>query len=143
MWVAGCPPLGDLADPGIKPKSPCLLHWQTGSLPLAPPGEPELASCACVLSHFSHVQLLVTLWTVARQAPRSMGFSRQGYWSGLLCPPPRDLPDPGIEPTSLMSPALAGGFFSTSTTQEAHVFLVNRCTWGHLRNRSQPRGGSM
>ena len=53
------------------------------------------------------------LWTVACQALLSMGFSRQEYWSGLPCPPPEDLPDPGIEPVSLMSPALAGGFFTT------------------------------
>ena len=46
----------------------------------------------------SLVQLFVTPWTVARQAPLSMGFSRQGSWSGLPCPPPGDLPDPGIEP---------------------------------------------
>ncbi|CAM9646205.1 unnamed protein product [Rangifer tarandus platyrhynchus] len=44
------------------------------------------------------------------------GFSRQEYWSGWPCPPPRDLPDPGIEPTSLTSPALAGGFLTTRTT---------------------------
>ena len=50
---------------------------------------------------------------IARQAPRSRGFSRQEYWSGLPFPHPRDLPDPGIEPTSLASPALAGGFFAT------------------------------
>ena len=59
----------------------------------------------CVLSCLSHVQLFVTLWTVVCQAPLSMGFSRQEYWSGLPCPPPGDLPDPGIEPMSLMSPA--------------------------------------
>ena len=52
----------------------------------------------------------------AHQAPLSMGCSKQGYWSGLPCPPPGDLPDPGIKPTSLTSPALAGGFFTTSTT---------------------------
>ena len=52
----------------------------------------------CVLSCFICVQLFVTPWTVAHQAPLSMGFSRQEYWSGLLGPPPRDLPDPGIEP---------------------------------------------
>ena len=74
---------------------------------------------ACVLSHFSRVQLFVTLWTIAHQAPLSMGFSRQEYWSGLPCPPPGDLPDPGIEPVSLMSPALAGGFFTTGATWEA------------------------
>jgi len=48
-----------------------------------------------------------------------MEFSRQEYWSGLPCPPPGDLPDPGIEPASLMSGALAGGFFTTSTIWEA------------------------
>ena len=68
---------------------------------------------------FSHVWLFVTLWTVACQAPLSMGFSRQEYWSGLPCPPPEDLPDPGIEPSSFMTPALAGGFFTTSATWEA------------------------
>ena len=72
-----------------------------------------------MLSLFSHVRLLVTLWTVAQQASLSMGFSRQEYWSGLPCPPAGDLPDPGIEPASLMSPALAHGFFITSTTWEA------------------------
>ena len=55
----------------------------------------------CMVSHFSRVQLFVTLWTVAHQAPLSVGFSRQGYWSGLLCPPLGDLP--GIEPASLTS----------------------------------------
>ena len=61
--------------------------------------------CVCLLSC---VQLCVTPWTVARQAPLSMGFSRQEHWSGLPRPPPGDLPDPGIESTSLSSPALAG-----------------------------------
>ena len=50
----------------------------------------------CALSHFSCVQLFVTLWSVAHQAPLSMGFSRQEHWSGLPCSPPGDLPDPGI-----------------------------------------------
>ena len=54
---------------------------------------------------------LATLWIVACQAPLSMGFFRQEYWSGLPCSPPGDLPYPGIEPVSLMSPALAGRFF--------------------------------
>ena len=63
---------------------------------------------------FSCVQLFVTLWTVACQAPLSMGFSRQVYWSGLPCPPPEDLPHLGMEPTSLMSPTLAAGFFTTA-----------------------------
>ena len=60
---------------------------------------------ACRLGCFGHVRLLVTPQTVARQAPLSMGFSRQEYRSGLPCPPPGDLPDPGIEPRSLTSPA--------------------------------------
>ena len=58
-----------------------------------------------MLSRFYHVQLFVTPWTVAHQAPLCMGFSRQEYWSGLPCPPPGDLPDPGIEPSSLYCPA--------------------------------------
>ena len=58
----------------------------------------------------SRVQLCVAPWTAAHQAPVSMGSSRQEYWSGLPFPPPGDLPDSGIEPTS---PALAGGFFTT------------------------------
>ena len=60
----------------------------------------------CMLSHFSCVRLFATLWTVAHQAPLSMGFSRQEYWSGLPCPPPGDLLNPGIKAVSLMSPAL-------------------------------------
>ena len=73
----------------------------------------------CMLGHFSHVQLFVTLWALAHQAPLSMGFTRQKYWSGLPCPPPADLPNPGIEPKSLLSPALAGGFFTISATWKA------------------------
>ena len=80
--------------------------------------------CVCELSRFSHVQLFATLWTVACQAPLSMGFSRQEYWSGLPCPPPGKLPEPGIEPTSLSSPALAHGFFTTGATWEAHFIQV-------------------
>ena len=74
----------------------------------------------CMLSCFSHVPLFATPWTVAHEAPLSMGFSRQGYRSELPCPPPGDLPNPGIKTASLKSPALAGGFFTTSTTREAH-----------------------
>ena len=71
-----------------------------------------------MLNCFSHVQLFETPWTVAHLAPLPMGFSRQEYWSGLPFPSPGDLPDQGIEPTSLLSPELAGRFFSTSTTWE-------------------------
>ena len=68
------------------------------------------AECVCVLSH---VPLSVTPRTVARQAPLSMESSRQECWSGLPIPSPGDHPDPGIKPTSLASPALADGFFTT------------------------------
>ena len=74
-----------------------------------------MSGCA-LLSSFSHVRLFVTLWTIAHQALLSMGFSTQDYWSGLLCPPPEDLPNPAIEPTSCMSSALTGRSFSTSAT---------------------------
>ena len=79
----------------------------------------SLGSLCCVLSCFSHVQPFETPWTVACQAPLSMGFSRQQYWSGLRFPSPGDLPDPGIEPASLASSALADMSFTTSTTWEA------------------------
>ena len=64
-------------------------------------------------SLLSHVRLLVTPWTVAPQTPLWDGFSREEYWSGFPCPPPGDLPDPGIERASTESPALAGRFFTT------------------------------
>ena len=66
----------------------------------------------------SRAQLSVTLWIVPRQAPLSMELSRQEYQSGLPFPPPGDLLDPGIEPVSLMSPALTRGFFTTNVTRE-------------------------
>ena len=69
----------------------------------------------------SHVQVFVTPWTVAHQAPLSVGFSRQEYCSGLSCPPLGNLPNPGIEPTSLASPALAGRFFTTVDTWETQL----------------------
>ena len=74
-----------------------------------------VAMSMCVLSHFSHVRLCVTLWTAACQAP----LSKQEYWSRLPFPLPGDLPNLGIEPTLLESPALAGGFFTTSASWEA------------------------
>ena len=71
----------------------------------------------------SHVQLFVTPWTVAHQAPLSLEFSRQEYWSGLPFPPPGDLPNPGTESTFLAPSALADRFFSTSATWEALLIL--------------------
>ena len=74
-----------------------------------------MLSVCTVLSCFSHVPLCVTLWTAVCQAPLSLGFSRQEYRSELPCPPPGDLPNPEIKPTS----ALAGRFFTMSATWEA------------------------
>ena len=81
-------------------------------------GPQRLSVCTCD----TLLQPCLTLWapcTVACQAPPSVGFSRQECWSGLPCPPPGDLPDPGIKPMPLMSPALAGRFFTTNITWDA------------------------
>ena len=69
-----------------------------------------------MLSCFSCIRLFEALRPVAHQAPLFMRFSRQEYWSGLAFPLPGDLANPGIEPTSPASPALAGGFLTMSTT---------------------------
>ena len=74
-----------------------------------------------MLPLFRQVRLFVTLWTIACQAPLSLGFFRQEYWRGLPSPPPGDLPNPGIEPMSLTSPALAAGFFTTSAPWEEKI----------------------
>jgi len=77
----------------------------------------------CMLSHFNCVLLFVTLWTIAHQTPLSLELSRQEYWSGLTLPSPGDLPDPGIELTSLTTPALARGLFTTSTTWDPRYYF--------------------
>ena len=79
--------------------------------------------CSVVLDSF------VTPSTLAHQAPLPMGFSRQEYWSGLPFPSPGDLPDPGIEPASLASPALAGGFFTSWGTREVPQGLQPNAFW--------------
>ena len=91
----------------------------------------------CMLSCFSHVWFFATLWTVAHQAPLSMGVSKQEYWSGLPFPLPGDLPSPGTELASRMSPALTGRFFTTeppgkpssllTCTFTTNSFLVSLC----------------
>ena len=80
-----------------------------------------------MLSCFSHVQLSATPWTVAHQAPLSIGFSRQEYWGGLPHPPPGDLLDTGIESTSLASLAFAGGFFVSPGTGSRILMCVCVC----------------
>ena len=74
----------------------------------------------CVHACISHVQLFVTLWTVVHQAPLSVGFSRQEHWSGLSCPLPGHLPDPGFEPTSPTAPVLQADSLLLSH-QEVHM----------------------
>ena len=73
--------------------------------------------CAKLLQLWSDYSAMP--WTIAHRAPLSMRFSRQEYWSGLPCPAPGDLSDPRIKPLCVVSPALAGGFFTTSATWEA------------------------
>ena len=105
-WAEACPPL---VPDGGRQHTPSILIATARALW-------EL----CVLSLFSCVQLFSTLRTIACKAPLSLEFSRQEeYWSGLPCPPPGFLPYPGMEPKSLMPPALTDGFFTTSTTWEA------------------------
>ena len=91
-----------------------------------------------MLSHCSHVQLFATLWTVACQAPLSMGFCRQRYWNRLPFPPPRDLPDPGIKPTSFRSPALADRFFTTTAEGGNRAGLHLRPGSEHQANAWSP-----
>ena len=84
------------------------MHWPCG-----------IYVCVCVkLSHFGRVQRFAALWAVAHQVPLPMEFSWQEYWSGLPCPPPGDLPDPGIRPASPASPILEGGFFTSGAIWE-------------------------
>ena len=94
--ILSCPGRCSVADQALPHGNTPTLHTHC----LSVPSQFWLLTQvrACVLSRFSRVRLFVTLWTVARQAPLSMGSPRQGYWSGLLCLSPRDLPDPGIEP---------------------------------------------
>ena len=81
-----------------------------------------------MLSHFSCVQLFTMLWTAARQAPLSMGFSRQEYWSGLSFPSLGDLPNSGMKPTCPVSPVLAGGVFTTRATADGGCcHEIQRC----------------
>ena len=99
-----CPPPGDLPDPGIK----LMSH-------VSPALAGRFFTTVWLLSH---VRLFATPWTVACQDPLSVGFSKQEYWSGLSFPSPGDLSDLGMELAFLMSPALAGGVFTTRASFE-------------------------
>ena len=84
----------------------------------------EISVCACVLNHSAMSDYFVAPWTIAHQASLSMGFSRQGYWSGLPFLPPVYLSNPGTEPMSPVSPALAAEFFAAEPPgKERHILL--------------------
>ena len=127
-----------LASERLSPEGECITphhHWGASACPgstrLLKVGssEPTVKGSLCLnnpdrehmcmLSRCSCVRLCGTPWTVARHASLSMGFSRQEYWIGLPCPLPGDIPAPRIKPLFLLSPALGGGFFTTSITWEA------------------------
>ena len=104
-----------------------LLHSSASDLSLS-----LICVHVCMLSHFSRVQLCETLWPVARYTLLSMGFFRQEHWSGFPCPLPGDLPNPGIELVSLMSPALAGRFFTTWEAHQLHIYTHKYISTLHL-----------
>ena len=118
--------LGDHDKPEFKRRM--LKSWWSRPRPhswdgAAGDSDPALSgscTCGCVLSH---VRLFATPWTVSHQAPLSMEFPRQAYWSGLLFPSPGDLPDPGVEPPPPVSPALTGGFFITKPLEKPCLAL--------------------
>jgi len=119
---------GDSVFPSASPENP----WH-GPLPMLRKlnlcAFPSL--CACMRSV---TQLCPTLWdpTISHQAPLSMGFSRQEYWSGLPFPPPGNLPDPGIKP---VSPALAGEFFTSEPPGKPHFLPC--ATWEGSENHEK------
>ena len=94
----------------------------------------KLKEVCAVLSRFSRVQLFATPWTVARQAPLSLGFSRQEYWSGWPFPSPGDLPIPGIRPTSLTPPTLTGSSLPLTPPEkpyELQLIIMYPCWFFH------------
>ena len=95
-------------------------------------------SCCC-FSRQVVSGLCVTTWTVTCQAPLSMGFSRQEYWSGLPCPPPGDRPNPEVKPTS---PALAGGFFTTEPPGKPKGRRMRPIAWHSQKEKRNRSGGN-
>ena len=111
---------------------PCgLLLWTTHHRLPEQAQKCTVSKSAHMPSHFSHIWFFANPWTSARQAPLSMGFSRQDYWSGLPCPPPGDLLHPGMV---LKSPALAGMFFTIGATWEALQNLTHENIYTQLTN---------
>ena len=114
LQAAQLPPTQAGSPHALEQRQPAHRERTKGGFlktePLQPPEKRLPKPGTCMLSHFSCVFPCAILRTVASQAPLFMGFSRQGYWSGLPCHPSGDLPDSGIEPASPTSPALAGRF---------------------------------
>ena len=102
------------------------------------PGWLGWQSRPCVRAKSLQSCLFVTPWTVVLQVSLSMGFFRQEYWREMPFPPPGELPDPGIELKSLVSLALAGGFFISSTTWEAQIQTLPLDKWAHWPNYWSP-----
>ena len=130
-WQFCCSPVFELSDIFLfcfaSPTQTPIVCWCCDPLFCPhPTGTLDLYGYvqACVLSCFSSVQLCVTLWTIDRQAPLSTGFSRQEYWSGLSCPSPGDLPNPGIEPSSLSFPKSGRPVLYHCTTWEALIEIA-------------------
>ena len=118
------PEAGVVTDAKINHCFFCKREMETSNLVLSSLSDKAgrltiLLASLCPACMITHLQLFGTPWTVASQAPLSMRFPRQEYWSGLPFPPPGDLPDPGIELESPVSPALAGGFFTTEPPTQA------------------------
>ena len=116
-----------------------IRHWVCCDLKQAP----VFSLRVCPLSPFGRVRLFLT--PGLRQAPLSMGFSRQEHWRGLPFPPPGDLPDSGIKPISLVSPAVAGvcgGVFTTSATWETPVFSLDNPIRALSASSAADTGGS-
>ena len=130
---------GRFLTPGPPGKSPIhsfllpsVVVWMTTRslepfLPIVSKAAVNILQKTLVLSHFSRVQLFETPWSVARQAPLPMRFSRQEYWSGLPSPSPGDLLNPGIEPGSLTSPASAGRFFTIVSPGKPKTLGGHKC----------------
>ena len=98
---------------GFFTTEPSGKPWEVNKKVIWIDGETFYIKFLFYIYALGRVQLFVIPWSVVSQAPLSMGFFRQEYWSRLSFPPPEDLPDPGIEPMYLMSPALVGRFFPT------------------------------
>ena len=107
---ASCPPLGTCGEYSV----PAGWKWGLTEI-MSINGSAYLLNC---------VRFFAAPWTVACQGPRSMGFSRQEYWSGLPFPPPWDVPGPGTEPTSLVSPALQVDFYRWAIGETPRMGLV-------------------